>query len=147
MVQEDYATIEMPKPTKEQMMEVGDYSGYFLTVGVPHFVVFLTSKEILESLDLATEGSYIRNHPSFLEGTNVDFVTILPDDSLRIRTYERGVEGETKACGSGSTASGVVFVSQFQPSLQTVHVITNGGLLTVNFKLNKIYCSGGVQDV
>jgi len=145
MIQLDLATVEMPKPTKPDPIFVEGYHGFFLTVGVPHFVIFLDSQERLEQLPLTIIGSKIRNSSVFPEGANVNFITILDTDTLRIRTYERGVEGETMACGSGSTASAVAYTTQFQKHLSCVNVQTKGGLLTIHFEKNKIFCQGGVQ--
>jgi diaminopimelate epimerase len=147
LLKKNYAMIEMPAPTKEKQLLVEGYSGFFITVGVPHFVIFLDTVERLENLDLPTEGFKIRNSPVFLDGTNVDFVAILSREHLRIRTFERGVEGETKACGSGSTASAVVFASQFQTLRSSILITTNGGILKVSFERNKIVCSGGIENV
>jgi diaminopimelate epimerase len=147
LLEKEYASVEMPEPTRELQMQVEGYSGYFLHVGVPHFVIFLDSLDRLEALNLAVEGSKIRNNPAFPEGTNVDFVVILSQDNLRVRTFERGVEGETKACGSGSTASAVVYSCLFHRSESSIYVTTNGGILKISYESKKIVCSGGVQDV
>jgi len=79
--------------------------GGFVQVGVPHFVVFA---ENLDTLDVARLGRFYRYHPFFPAGTNVNFVQILDPHTLRIRTYERGVEAETLACGTGSTAAAIM---------------------------------------
>jgi diaminopimelate epimerase len=77
--------------------------GRLLHAGVPHLVAFV---EKLASAPLASWGPWIRRHPRFdPEGTNVDFVEWRPDGDLGIRTWERGVEGETLACGSGALAA------------------------------------------
>jgi diaminopimelate epimerase len=75
-----------------------------LDTGVPHGVIFV---EDLEEIDLELEGRLIRTHPRFApEGVNVNFAQILPDRAVAVRTYERGVEGETAACGTGAAAVG-----------------------------------------
>jgi len=74
---------------------------------VPHAVIFVDG---LENIDVHGLGRHIRNHKEFSpKGTNVNFIEVLDDDSIAIRTYERGVEAETLACGTGSTASALVF--------------------------------------
>ena len=79
---------------------------HFLNTGVPHAVVFLPD---VENIDLNTMGAYLRYHRSFAPaGTNADFATVLSDRHLRLRTYERGVEGETLACGTGITATALL---------------------------------------
>lgn len=79
----------------------------FINTGVPHTVVFV---EELEKIDVDGLGREIRYHKQFApKGTNVDFVETVNRDSIEIRTYERGVEGETLACGTGSAASALIF--------------------------------------
>jgi diaminopimelate epimerase len=79
----------------------------FINTGVPHAVVFT---EGLDDIDVLNLGRQIRNHKYFLpRGTNVDFVEPLNHNSIRIRTYERGVEDETLACGTGSVAAALIF--------------------------------------
>ena len=79
---------------------------HFLNTGVPHAVVFLPD---VENIDLTTMGAYLRYHRSFAPaGTNADFATVMSAQHLRLRTYERGVEGETLACGTGITATALL---------------------------------------
>jgi diaminopimelate epimerase len=84
----------------------GDYKGEFVDTGSPHFVV--------ESIDLnlvnvEVTGKAIRLHAYFQpDGCNVNFVRYEEDGSMTIRTYERGVEAETLACGTGCVASAVI---------------------------------------
>lgn len=73
---------------------------HFLFVGVPHLIIFDPRPDV----DLHGRGW--RNHPFFApDGVNVNFITDFSQNSLSVRTYERGVEGETLACGTGSVAS------------------------------------------
>ncbi len=77
-----------------------------LNTGVPHTVSFV---EDLENCDVVTHGRAIRNHPQFApKGTNANFAQVLAPDHIAIRTYERGVEGETLACGTGMVAAALV---------------------------------------
>lgn len=83
-----------------------DITAHFINTGVPHVVIFVDE---LSQIDLLNSGSLIRNHPEFApKGTNVNFVKILGDQKIAIRTYERGVEDETSACGTGATASAIL---------------------------------------
>lgn len=71
--------------------------------GVPHAVCFV---EDLAQTDVAALGAFLRRHALFApDGTNADFVQVTGPDSLSIRTYERGVEAETLACGTGIAAA------------------------------------------
>ncbi|OGX19538.1 MAG: diaminopimelate epimerase [Omnitrophica WOR_2 bacterium RBG_13_44_8b] len=79
----------------------------FVDTGVPHAVIFVQG---LENIDVAGLGRIIRYHKAFSpRGTNANFVETLSRNSLAVRTYERGVEDETLACGTGSVASSVIF--------------------------------------
>jgi diaminopimelate epimerase len=77
-----------------------------INTGVPHAVLFVPD---LEGCDTAGLGRQIRYHDRFKpQGTNADFVQLVDKSSLKIRTYERGVEAETLACGTGATAVALV---------------------------------------
>ncbi len=79
---------------------------HFLNTGVPHTVIFVND---LESIPVFEIGRLIRHHRKFApEGTNVNFAEVKDRSSIRIRTYERGVEDETLACGTGAVASAVI---------------------------------------
>jgi diaminopimelate epimerase len=83
-------------------------TGTPMHVGVPHLIVFVAG-DALERLDVSRLGPPLRRKQTLLpEGANVSFVRVLAADRLAIRTFERGVEGETLACGSGVVAAGVV---------------------------------------
>lgn len=78
----------------------------FIDTGVPHAVIFT---EGLEQIDILPLGRLIRHHEKFSpRGTNVNFVEVLGSNSIKVRTYERGVEDETLACGTGSAASAII---------------------------------------
>ena len=78
--------------------------GYFLNTGTRHFVKFVDDGE---QVDVDAEGKALRWDPAFEPiGTNVNFVHVAPD-GLHVRTFEKGVEGETLACGTGLTASAI----------------------------------------
>jgi len=107
IVGENYVKISMPEPEDFRLnFSLPNLEGVynFVIVGVPHLVIF-TDK--LDSLDIVTLARPLRY--SFIEGgTNVDFVEIVDPNTLRIRTYERGVEDETLSCGTGATASALI---------------------------------------
>ena len=89
--------------------------GLFLNTGTRHFVKFVDD---VEKVDIDTEGKALRWDPAFAPvGTNVNFVHVAPD-GLHVRTFEKGVEGETLACGTGLTASAIAAyqISRLRPA-------------------------------
>jgi diaminopimelate epimerase len=82
---------------------------HFVNTGVPHTVFILEGPEILAQQEVVGQGRKVRYHSQFAPaGTNVNFVAVLGEQALAIRTYERGVEDETLACGTGATAVALV---------------------------------------
>ena len=82
---------------------------HFANTGVPHVVVFLPSAEALDEFDVFTHGATIRHHSAFSPaGTNANFAAVLAPDHISIRTFERGVEDETLACGTGMVAAALI---------------------------------------
>ncbi len=103
--------------------------GCFLNTGVPHFVVFTDN---VAEADVEKQGSALRNDSRFAPaGTNVNFVEIQPD-RLFVRTFERGVEGETLSCGTGVTASAIAAFFKTGKTETAVH--TRGGDFRVQFQ-------------
>jgi diaminopimelate epimerase len=102
-----------------------------INTGVPH-AIFI--EQDLASIPVLDWGREVRYHKQFQPaGTNVNFVKILSDGSLLVRTYERGVEGETMACGTGAVASAIV-AAQLGLVTPPVQVTTSGGEhLTIYF--------------
>lgn len=104
-----------------------------INTGVPHAVTFVSD---LESISVIELGRSLRHHQRFAPaGTNANFVQVLAPGSLAIRTYERGVEDETLACGTGVVASALIHHLLTQaPSPVSVRV-RGGETLEVGFKL------------
>jgi diaminopimelate epimerase len=114
---------------------------HYINTGVPH-VVFFTKN--LEKINLNVFGKNIRYHKAFYpDGANVNIVRVEKGNSLCIRTYERGVEAETLACGTGAVASAVVshMIKRFD---SPVNVYARGGRLKIYFKGNS---DKGFMDV
>lgn len=107
-----------------------------LLVGVPHVVAIVDdADEFAATHDLIGIGRAVRHHPEFAPaGTNVNFISIRDRSTIRMRTYERGVEDETLACGTGSIASAIVATS-LGLTESPVDVITSSGrILAVSFE-------------
>ena len=95
----------------------------FLNTGVPHAVLFVRS---VRSIDVAKQGRAIRYHSAFApSGTNVNFVEIGRGNRIHVRTYERGVEGETLACGTGVVAASIL--SNLRRGLRSPILVTTRG--------------------
>ena len=110
-----------------------------IDTGVPHAVIFV---EGLAEVDVDSLGRLVRDHKEFKpRGTNVDFVEASRNDMVAVRTYERGVEGETLACGTGAVASALVGYLHLNPKAKNVNdasmrVLTKSGeVLEVTFDL------------
>ncbi|MGE3062282.1 MAG: diaminopimelate epimerase [bacterium] len=101
--------LQRPHSLKKNMKvrtKKGIIEGSFINTGVPHFVVFVKD---IENTDVFNLGRELRHSDEFSpEGANIDFVS-KKGDLLYIRTYERGVENETLACGTGSVASALIY--------------------------------------
>ena len=96
-----YRKLDIPVKVNKRNLKAN-----FIDIGVPHTVIFV---EGVDKIDLVNIGRQVRYHRRFRPaGTNVDFVEILSSNSLKVRTYERGVEDETLACGTGAVASAIV---------------------------------------
>ena len=106
----------------------------FIDTGVPHTVIFVDG---LDEIHVSQIGRVIRNHKKFApRGTNVDFVEVLSKDLIGIRTYERGVEDETLACGTGAVAAALLYAIRYRLyAIRKINVYTKSGdILKVYFK-------------
>ncbi len=107
--------------------------GYFLDTGSPHLVLF---RDDIDDMDVYTEGRVYRYHKELPAGANVNFVKIR-EGSIKVRTYERGVEAETMSCGTGVTASAIASALHFEKINPPVEIVTRGGELEVMFSFDE----------
>lgn len=129
-----------PSHTRVGSLEVNDknFEYFFIDTGSPHAII-LFKKSIFEEpfdcIDMIKLGRAIRNHKDFEPfGTNVNFIN-MEDEIVKIRTYERGVEDETYACGTGTTAAALILHKYFQFSPPITIKTFKGVDLIVNFTL------------
>jgi diaminopimelate epimerase len=129
--------IEMSRPKDMLLGRTLDVSGvklavHSITTGVPHVVTF---SDDLESTPVQTWGAQIRYHPAFQpSGTNANFIKEMEPGKIAIRTYERGVEAETLACGTGVTAAGLIYAA-LSDAMSPVQLLVRGGdWLEVSFR-------------
>lgn len=135
-VKKNKVKIKMAKPESIKLdlditIDGGDYQVHCVNTGVPHVIFYVDD---LEKTDVYNLGRIARFHPLFMpKGANVNFVKISDKDSIKIRTYERGVEGETLACGTGAVACAII--SSILKSMNSpITVYAKGGLLKIYFK-------------
>lgn len=140
-------TLSLPSPhgfRPDMPLAIGSQTihGSFITVGVPHYVTFL--RDELWSQNIEPLGGAIRKHRDLQPaGANANFVVVRDPHSIEVRTYERGVEGETLACGSGVVAS-VSTSALFGRVKSPVSVLTRSGItLEVTFEARE----GQIDDV
>ncbi len=128
-VEDSLVTVNMTAPHSlalNRQIQVEDrvYTLHLINTGVPHAVLFV---EDLAAIDVRRLGFALRHHPDFAPaGVNVNFVA-LERDGLRIRTYERGVEDETFACGTGAVASALI-AARLKEAVSPLAVTTSGGV-------------------
>jgi diaminopimelate epimerase len=125
-------------------------SDYVLNTGSPHYVQFVNRVNNLKVVDEAQKIRY--NERFAAEGINVNFVEKKSANELFVRTYERGVEGETLSCGTGVVASALAFASKNGTIMNEVNIETLGGKLQVNFEAvgksyRNVYLIGPAESV
>lgn len=142
----DQARITMSEPHSLQLAHslqlLGkDLEVHSLNTGVPHAVIFVDD---LAMRPVVEEGRALRHHQRFSpNGTNANFVQILQPNSLSIRTYERGVEDETLACGTGVVAAALIHHHLTQTPSPIQVQVRGGETLEVSFKME----NGHLSDV
>lgn len=117
------------------MLTVKNIMHQLILVGVPHTVIFVDD----ENYDVS-EGKYIEKFELFEEGTNVNFVKVVDDENIIVRTWERGA-GATYSCGTGCSAS-VVVCNKLNLTKEKVNVKVPGGELRIEIEGNSIYMIG-----
>ena len=111
----------------------------YIDTGVPHTIIFVND---IDKIDVKKIGEAVRNHEAFKpRGTNVNFVEQVSDTLINVRTYERGVEDETQACGTGSVASAIITYLKANPNVENkeknhIKVCTTGKeILEITFDI------------
>jgi diaminopimelate epimerase len=125
----DLVTLRMTEPTELRLsvpLQIGaeEKIVHFVNSGVPHVVVPVAH---VGDVDVSRDGSAIRHHEMFSpKGANVNFIEKRGADKIAVRTYERGVEDETLACGTGVVASALIFAATENVN-GPINVIARGG--------------------
>lgn len=150
-MREDQVRLKMIDPFNLNLgQDLDGQEIHFINTGVPHIVII---SDDIEKVDVVSFGRQIRYHPKFQPaGTNVNFIQVLDKATIKIRTYERGVEDETLACGTGSVA-GAITSSLLGYTQAPISAKTKGGeVKTVYFDLvgqeiKNVYLEGKVNFV
>jgi diaminopimelate epimerase len=128
--------LDIPLITNNRVIRVN-----FINTGVPHVVIFV---DRVDGINVINIGSGIRHHAKFSpRGTNVNFVEEKGSGLIRVRTYERGVEDETLACGTGSTAAALIFALKKNFNHPVKVQTQSGQILKVSFQMK----NGEFKDV
>jgi diaminopimelate epimerase len=125
----DLVTLQMTEPTDLRLnvplrIANEDKTIHFINTGVPHVVIPVPH---VGDIDVEREGAAIRQHEMFYpKGANVDFIERRGSNQIAVRTYERGVEDETLACGTGVVASALIFAT-IEEANGPIGVLVRGG--------------------
>jgi len=112
-------------------------TGFLLDTGSPHFVKFCDS---IDNINVFEFGRELRNNKEISEdGVNINFTEVIDNSSIKVRTYERGVENETLSCGTGVIASALSAYKKGLVDTNRIKINTLGGELFVSFEFNNIY--------
>jgi diaminopimelate epimerase len=154
-INEDRVKVKMPDPSGLKLaypLKLSDRSLEISSIntGVPHVVVMV---EQVAEVDVISLGREIRYHQTFAPaGTNVNFARRSQGNAIEIRTYERGVEDETLACGTGAIASAIISASRFKMSSPVDVKTRSGAYLTIYFdaedgQFSEIYMEGDARII
>jgi diaminopimelate epimerase len=133
----DLVTLQMTEPTDLRLnvaLRVADQNKtiHFINSGVPHVVIPASR---IDDVDVRREGSAIRYHEMFSpKGANVNFIEKRGVNKIAVRTYERGVEDETLACGTGVVASSLIFAATERVNGPIAVIARGGDELQVGFE-------------
>lgn len=146
-VEEDFIRLNMTEFSDWKGIDISSYyaasRSIYMKTGVPHCIYLVDS---VDKIDLMKVAPPIRYEKVFEKGTNVNFIEKVSDHHLKMRTYERGVEGETLACGTGATAAALAS-NEFFGWNKKVRIDAPGGELEIHFEgsdgsFDKIYLCG-----
>ncbi len=139
--------MKAPKNFRDDL-HVGAWNCHFVNTGSPHAITYVDN---LNQVDVFTEGRTIRHREDvFPGGTNVNFLEVTAPDALSIRTFERGVEDETLACGTGTVAAALMSYRLGKVASSPVRVtVRSGETLMVGFNeaMDEIYLEGPAHPV
>lgn len=138
----DFQPVTDIRPVMPIELGPGEQQVGYATAGIPHLVLLCDDAELI---DVAGRGPGLRWHALLgPAGANVNWVSRMADGRWRYRTFERGVEGETLACGTGAVATAILLTSWGLTSSETVPIVTSSGReLRVQLRPNPASAPGG----
>ena len=142
---DDLVAVEMGE-SKDLKLHLETERGvvHFVDTGVPHAVYFV---ENVAKADMQALGLFFRHHPLFgLKGANANIASIQSDGSIHVRTFERGVEGETLACGTGGCAVAVI-AAKLHGLAGPIPIVFPGGQLQISFDGAQMVMAGPARKV
>jgi diaminopimelate epimerase len=137
---DNYVWLTFPMQLSVYSMEIaGEPSLFQANAGTEHIVLEVSAEEFVRDEELKKRGAYLRRHKRFRpRGTNVNFICCQETSEIRLKTYERGVEDLTLACGTGAIASAISrhSIKQLKEVDNNITVQTDGGVLNIRFRYN-----------
>jgi len=139
--------LEMAELMDVEKIDVSDLyensNSFYMNTGVPHSVFFVESAK---EVNIAKAGKEVRFDKRFDGGCNANFVEVLSPGKIKVRTYERGVEDETFACGTGAVACAIAY-RKFYELESKIEVQVPGGTLNILFEEDKVYLCGKAEKI
>jgi len=132
-------SLTINQPGNIQSTELSSETVYLVDTGIPHMVRF---SENISNLDIYAESPKLRKQFN----ANINYIEKLSDSHWKIRTYERGVEDETLACGTGATASALT-INRISGDLFPITLQARGGDLSIDEQMGQLWLSGPVRKV
>lgn len=138
-IENGQVSLTINQPGNFQIAELNSETVYLVDTGVPHMIRFA---ENISNLDIYAESPKLRKQYN----ANVNYIEKLSDSYWKIRTYERGVEDETLACGTGATASAVT-INRISGDPFPITLRASGGDLVIDEQMDRLWLSGQVRKV
>lgn len=146
---DDLAEVTMNELSEACIINIKDFydveESAYLNTGVPHSIFLLKDEQDINSPEWMAKAPSVRNDSRFKNGCNVNFVKVLSDRVVQIRTFERGVEAETMACGTGTVAAARLLKEKY--GWHKILFEALGGKLEVRFEAEDCWLAGPVKQV
>ncbi|MDO9548720.1 MAG: diaminopimelate epimerase [Candidatus Marinimicrobia bacterium] len=138
-IQNGKVSLTINQPGNFQSADIGSETVYLVDTGVPHMIRF---SENISDLDIYAESPKLRKQYN----ANINYIEKIGESNWKIRTYERGVEDETLACGTGATAAAVT-INRISGDPFPIKLQARGGDLSIDKNMDKLWLTGPVRKV